>query len=114
MWEGDGPMGRINKFLIGNNFPVRTGFPVCEYIVAFYLSNLTLTLFWHNCGIEMRGCQKGPISPLHAAGENSGRRRFFECVVRVVEPLVSPTNVPCSYFFRVCVRCLWDQKIRGG
>ena len=30
LWEGDGPMGRRNKFLIGQNFPVRTGFPVCE------------------------------------------------------------------------------------
>ena len=89
-------MGRINKFLIGQNFPVRTGFPVCEYIVAFYLSNVTLKLFWHNCGIEMRGCRKGPISTLHAAGSNSGRRRFFECVVRVVEPSGSPTTVPCS------------------
>ena len=29
-WEGDGPIGRRNKFLIGQNFPVRTGFPVCE------------------------------------------------------------------------------------
>ena len=46
----------------------------------------------------MRGCRKGPISPLHMAGGNSGRRRFFECVVRVVEPSVSPTMVPCSNF----------------
>ena len=46
----------------------------------------------------MKGCQKGPISPLHAAGGNSGRRRFFECVVIVVEPSVSPTTVLCSNF----------------
>ena len=46
----------------------------------------------------MRGCRKGPISPLQAAGGNSGRRRFFECVVRLVEPSGSPTMVPCSSF----------------
>ena len=46
----------------------------------------------------MRGCQIGPISPLHAAGGNFGRRRFFECVVRVVEPSGSPTMVPWSNF----------------
>ena len=42
----------------------------------------------------MRGCWKGPISPLQAAGGNSGRRRFFECVVRFMETLGSPTMVP--------------------
>ena len=46
----------------------------------------------------MRGCWKGPISPLHTDGGNSGRRRFFECVVRLVEPSGSPTTVPCSNF----------------
>ena len=30
LWGGDGLMGRRNKLLIGQNFPVRTGFPVCE------------------------------------------------------------------------------------
>ena len=29
LWEGDGSMGRRNKFLIGQNFPAMTGFPVC-------------------------------------------------------------------------------------
>ena len=29
LWEWDGPMGMRNKFLIGQNFPVRTGFPFC-------------------------------------------------------------------------------------
>ena len=57
---------------------------------------MTLKLFWNNFGIEMRGCQKCPISPLHAAGGDSGRRRFFEYMVRVVEPSGSPTTVPCS------------------
>ena len=47
----------------------------------------------------MRGFWKGPIYPLHAARRNYGRRRFFECVVRVVEPLGSPTMVPCFSFF---------------
>ena len=46
----------------------------------------------------MRGCWKGPISPLQAANGNSGRRRFFECVVRVVEPSGSPNMVPCFSF----------------
>ena len=87
-------MGRRNKKFIGQNFPVRTGFPFCEYIVAFSLWNVTFELFWHNCGIEMRGCWKGPISPLQTDRGNSGRRRFFECVVRVVEPSGSPTMVP--------------------
>ena len=59
---------------------------------------MTLKLFWHNCGIEMRGCLKGPIFPLHVAGGNSGRMSFFECVVRVVEPSGSQTTVPCSNF----------------
>ena len=54
---------------------------------------MTFKLFWQNCGIEMRGCWKGPISPLQAAGGNSGRRRFFECVVRFVGPSGSPTMV---------------------
>ena len=43
----------------------------------------------------MRGCWKGPISPLKAARGNYGRRSFLECVVRVVEPSGSPTVVPC-------------------
>ena len=30
LWEGDGPMGRINKNLIGQNFPMGMGFPFCE------------------------------------------------------------------------------------
>ena len=30
LWEGDGPIRRRNYFLRGHNFPVRTGFPVCE------------------------------------------------------------------------------------
>ena len=77
---------------------MRTGFPFCEYIVAFSLSNVTFKLFLHNCGIEMRGCWMGPISPLQAAGGNSGIRRFFGYVVRVVEPLGIPTTVPCSSF----------------
>ena len=47
----------------------------------------------------MRGCWKGPISPLHADMGNSGRRRFFGFVVRVVEPSISPTMVPCFSFF---------------
>ena len=47
----------------------------------------------------MRGCWKGPISPLQAARGNSRRRRFFECVVRVVEPPRSPTMVPCFSFW---------------
>ena len=68
---------------------------------------MTLKLFWHNCGIEMRGCRKGPISPLHAAGGNYVRRRFFECVVRVVKASGSTTKVPCSNFLEsvpgVCV-----------
>ena len=59
---------------------------------------MTLKIFLQNCGIDMRGCLKGPISPLHAAGGNSGRRRFFECVVRVVEPSGSLTMVSCSNF----------------
>ena len=59
---------------------------------------MTLKLFWHNCEIEMRGCQKCPISSLHAAGGNSGRRRFFERMVRVVEPSGSLATVPCSRF----------------
>ena len=46
----------------------------------------------------MRGCRKGPISPFQAAGGNYGRRRFFEFVVRVVDPSGSPTKVPCSSF----------------
>ena len=46
----------------------------------------------------MRGFRKGPISPLQAAGGNYGRRRFFECVVRVVEPSGNTTTVPCSSF----------------
>ena len=29
LWEGDGPMVRRNKISIGQNFPARTGFPVC-------------------------------------------------------------------------------------
>ena len=44
----------------------------------------------------MRGCRNGHISTLRAAGGNSGRRRFFEFVVRVVEPSGSPTTLPCS------------------
>ena len=91
-------MGRRNKFFIGHNFPVRTGFPFCAYIFAFYLSDVTFKLFLQNCGIEMRGCWKGPISPLRAARGNSGRRVFLECVVRVVEPSGSPTMVPCFSF----------------
>ena len=59
---------------------------------------MTFKLFLHNCRIEMRGCWKGPISPLQSARGNYGRRRFFECVVRVVEPLGSPTMVPCFSF----------------
>ena len=51
---------------------------------------MTFKSFWHNCGIEMRGCWKGPISPSHAARGNSGRRRFFECLARVMEPLSVP------------------------
>ena len=46
----------------------------------------------------MRGCWKDPIYPLHTARGNSGRRRFFECAVRVVEPSGSPTMVPCFSF----------------
>ena len=46
----------------------------------------------------MRGCWKGPIYTLHAVRENSGRRRFFECVVMVVEPSGSTTMVPCFSF----------------
>ena len=46
----------------------------------------------------MRGCWKGTISHLQAARGNSGRRRFLECVVRVVEPSGSPTVVPCFSF----------------
>ena len=46
----------------------------------------------------MRGCWKGPISPLHAARGNSGRSRFFECVVRVVELSGSLTMVPFFSF----------------
>ena len=46
----------------------------------------------------MRGCWKVPISPLRASRGNSGRRRFFECVVRFVEPSGSPTMVPCFSF----------------
>ena len=46
----------------------------------------------------MRGCWKGPISPLQADRGNSGRRRFVECVVRVVEPSGSPTVLPCFSF----------------
>ena len=87
-------MGRRNKFFIGQNFPVRTRFPFCEYIVALSLSNVTFKLFLHNCGIEMRGCWKGTISHLQAARGNSGRRRFLECVVRVVDSSGSPTVVP--------------------
>ena len=91
-------MGRRNKFLIGQNFPVRTGFPFCEYIVAFSLSNVTFKLFLHNCGIEMRVCWKGPISPLQAARGNSRRRRFLECRVRIVDPSGSLSLVPCFSF----------------
>ena len=46
----------------------------------------------------MRGCWKGPIYPLQAARGNSVRRRFLECVVRVVEPSGSPTAVSCFSF----------------
>ena len=46
----------------------------------------------------MRGCWKGPISHLNASRGNSGRRRFFEFVVRVVEPSGSMTMVPCFGF----------------
>ena len=60
---------------------------------------MTLKLFWHNSGIEIRGCRKGPISLSYAAGGNSGRRRFFECVLRVVDPSGSPTTISCSNFF---------------
>ena len=59
---------------------------------------MTFKSFLHNCGIEMRGCWKGPISPLRAARGNYGRRRFFECVVRVVDPSRSLTMVPCFNF----------------
>ena len=91
-------MGRRNKFLIGHNFPVRTGLPFCKYSVAFSLLNVTFKLFLHNCGIEMSGCWKGPIYPLQADRGNSGRRRFLECVVRVVGPSGSPTVAPCFIF----------------
>ena len=47
----------------------------------------------------MRGCWKVPIYLLHAARGNTGRRRFFECVVTVVEPSISPTMVTCFSFF---------------
>ena len=46
----------------------------------------------------MRGCRKVPISPLQEAGGNSGRKRFFECVLQVVEPSGSSTTVQCSSF----------------
>ena len=59
---------------------------------------MTFKSFLHKSGIEMRVCWKGPISTLHAARGNSGRRRFFECVVRAVEPSGSPTLVPCFIF----------------
>ena len=98
-WECDGPMGRRNNFFMGQNFPVRTGLPFFEYIVASYFSNVTFKSFLHNCGIEMRGCWKGPISPLYAARGKSGRLRFFECVMRFMEPLGSPIMVPCFSFF---------------
>ena len=98
-WEWDGPMGRRNNFFIGQNFPVRTKLLFCDYIVAFSLPNVTFKSFLHNCGIEMRGCWKGPISPLYAARGKSGRLRFFECVVRVVEPSRIPTMVPYFSFF---------------
>ena len=73
---------------------------------------MTFKSFWHNCGIEMRGCWKGPIYPLHAARGDYGIRRFFECVVRVVELSVSPTMVPCFSFLEsvpgvVGVKNLW-------
>ena len=68
------------------------------YIVAFSLSNVTFKSFWQNCGFEMRGCWKGPISSLHAARGNYWRLRLFECVVRVVEPSGSPAMVPCFIF----------------
>ena len=46
----------------------------------------------------MRGRWKDPISPLHTARGNYVRRRFFECMVRVVEPSGSPIMVPCFSF----------------
>ena len=73
-------MGSRNRFFMGQNFPVRTGLPFFEYIVAFSLSNLTFKSFLHNYGIEMRGCWKGPISPLNAARGNSVILSNFECV----------------------------------
>ena len=67
-------------------------------MVAFSLSKVTFKSFLQNCGIEMRGCWKGPIYSLYAYRGNYGRRRFFECMVRVVEPSGSPTMVPCFSF----------------
>ena len=94
-------MGRRNKFLIGHNFPVRTGIPFFEYIVDFSLSNVTFKLFLHNCGIEMRGCWKGPISPLQDTRGNSGRRRFLEFVVRVAEPHTQETSFYQNFPYQI-------------
>ena len=51
--------------------------PILCVDCCFSLSNMTFKLFLQNCGIEMRGCWKGPISPLQAARGNYGRRRFL-------------------------------------
>ena len=53
-----------------------------------------------SCGIEMRHCWNGPISPLVAGGGRVGRSRFFEWVVMVVDPSGSPTTVPCDNLLR--------------
>ena len=71
---------------------------------------MTLKSFLNNCGIEMRGYWKGPISLLYAARGNSGRLRFFECVVRVVEPSGSPTMVLCFSFLSLCPVLLRSKK----
>ena len=47
----------------------------------------------------MRGCWNGSISPFYGDRGNYGSRRFFECVVRVVEPSVSLNMVPCFSVF---------------
>ena len=59
----------------------------------------------------MRGCRKGPISPLHASRGNSERLRFFECVMRVVEPSGIPTIVPCFSFIESVPGVVGVKKI---
>ena len=72
---------------------------------------MTFKSFWHNCGIEIRGCWKVPFYPLHAARGNSGRRRLFECMVRVVKPSGIPTMVPCFSFLESVPGVVGVKKI---